>query len=153
MLCWSDGSRCSGSEGKQKADSDAMKAGRKLRPQEGISRTLRSAAYANQELKLNGQDGRALAWRARERPGREPRRLGCGERAGGSVEGVGWARGQQRGGEGRHWGLAPPDLPQRPAFAGVRVAAWLSRDAGLLLLCWVYPLAERELSSPSASGM
>lgn len=27
-------------EGKQKADSDAVRAGRKLRPQEGISRTL-----------------------------------------------------------------------------------------------------------------
>lgn len=40
VLCWSDVSRCSGSKRKQKADSDAVRAGRKLCLQEGISRTL-----------------------------------------------------------------------------------------------------------------
>lgn len=37
---WSDGSWCSSSQGKLRADSDAVRVGRKLWPQEGISRTL-----------------------------------------------------------------------------------------------------------------
>lgn len=42
VQCWWDVSRCSGSERKQeaKADSDAVRVGRKLWLQEGISRTL-----------------------------------------------------------------------------------------------------------------
>lgn len=40
VQCWWDVSQCSGSERKQEADSDAVRAGRKLWLQEGISRTL-----------------------------------------------------------------------------------------------------------------
>lgn len=63
-------------------------------------------------------------------------------------------RGQQKDGEGRHWGaiLLPQTSCSTLPSQGVGVAPWLSRDARLLPLRWVY-LAERELPSPSASGM
>lgn len=121
------------SGGKQKGNSDAARAGRKLRPQEGISRTLCSAAYANQELTLTWQDGRALGWRAEERAWQ-----GEGSGAGSGI-GKGSAEGWRKG-------------AISPAFAGVGVAPWLSRDAGLLWLCWVELSTQPELSSPSASG-